>query len=203
MPLGTRVILKSTSVGTPASHTLWEMKFEYVYESREVEGLTPVALYCLFPHHQRRDLSDQVNLICSKKSMGSGVRLSDPGLCSASYWLFRWLDPAKAKKGIQWKDTCCCSVTKSSLVLCDPTDCSMPGFRVLHYLLELAQTHVHWIGDAIQPSHPLSSPSPPAFNLSQHQGLFKWVSSSHQVAKVLEFQLQHQSFQWIFRTDFL
>ena len=85
MPLGTRVILKSTSVGTPASHTLWEMKFEYVYESREVEGLTSVALYCLFPHHQRRDLSDQVNLICSKKSMGSGVRLSDPGLCSASY----------------------------------------------------------------------------------------------------------------------
>ena len=64
-------------------------------------------------------------------------------------------------------------------------------------------THVHWVGDAIQPSHPLSSPSPPAFNLSQHQGLFQWVSSSHQVAKGLEFQLQHQSFQCIFRTDFL
>ena len=62
---------------------------------------------------------------------------------------------------------------------------------------------IHWVSDAIQPSHPLSSPSPPAFNLSQHQGLFQWVSSSHQVAKVLEFQLQHQSFQWIFRTDFL
>ena len=61
----------------------------------------------------------------------------------------------------------------------------------------------HWVGDAIQPSHPLSSPSPPALNLSQHQGLFKWVSSSHQLAKVLEFQLQHQSFQWIFRTDLL
>ena len=71
------------------------------------------------------------------------------------------------------------------------------------YLLEFAQTHVHWVGDAIQSSHPLSSPSPPDFNLSQHQGLFKWVSSSHQVAKVLEFQLQHQSFQWIFKTDFL
>ena len=70
-------------------------------------------------------------------------------------------------------------------------------------LLELTQAHVHWVGDAIQPSHPLSSPSPPTFNLSQHQGLFQWVSSSHQVAKVLEFQLQHQSFQWIFRTDFL
>ena len=65
------------------------------------------------------------------------------------------------------------------------------------------QTHVHWVGDAIQPSHPLSSPSPPASNLSQHQGLFKWVNSLHETAKVLEFQLQHQSFQWISRTDFL
>ena len=68
---------------------------------------------------------------------------------------------------------------------------------------ELSPTYVHWVGDAIQPSHPLLSPSPPAFNLSQHQGLFQWVNSSHPVAKVLELQLQHQSFQWIFRTDFL
>ena len=68
---------------------------------------------------------------------------------------------------------------------------------------EPTQTPVHRVSDAIQPFHPLSSPSPPAFNLSQHQGLFKWVSSSHQVAKVLKFQFQHQSFQWIFRTDFL
>ena len=74
---------------------------------------------------------------------------------------------------------------------------------VHHKLPELAQTHIHPVGDAIQPSYPLSSPSPLAFNLSQHQGLFKWVSSSHQVAKVLEFQLQYQSFQWIFRTDLL
>ena len=66
-----------------------------------------------------------------------------------------------------------------------------------------AQIHVHWVSDAIQPSHPVLSPSLPAFNLSQHQGLFKWVSSSHQVAKVLELQLQHQSFQSIFRVDFL
>ena len=70
-------------------------------------------------------------------------------------------------------------------------------------LLELTQIHVHQVGDAIQLSHPLSSPSPPAFNLCHHQGLFKWVSSSHQLAKVLEFQLQHQPFQWIFRADFL
>ena len=93
-------------------------------------------------------------------------------------------------------EVCCfCSVTESCPIICDPMDCSTPGFPVRHYLLEFAQTHVHWVGDAIQPSHPLSSPSPPAFNLSKHQGLFQWVSSSHQVAKVLELQLQHQSFQ--------
>ena len=75
-----------------------------------------------------------------------------------------------------------------------------PGLPVHHQLLESTQTHVHWVTDAIQPSHPLSSPSPPALTLSQHQVLFKWVSSSHQVAKVLEFQLQHQSYQWTPRT---
>ena len=85
---------------------------------------------------------------------------------------------------------------------CDPMDCSMPDFPVNHQLPELAQTHVHRVNDAIQPSHPLLSPSP-AFNLSQHQGLFQWVSSSHQVAKVLELQFQHQFFRWILRTDFL
>ena len=95
------------------------------------------------------------------------------------------------------------SVSQSFPTLCDPMDYSTPGLPVHHQLLEFTQTHVHWVSDAIQPSHPLLSPSPPAFNLSQHQGLFKWVSSSHQVAKELEFQLQHQSFQWLFRTDFL
>ena len=75
----------------------------------------------------------------------------------------------------------------------------MPGFPVHHQLPELAQTHVHRVSDAIQPSHPLLSPSPLAFNLLQHQGLFQWVSSLHQVAKVLKFQLEQQSFQWIFR----
>ena len=79
-------------------------------------------------------------------------------------------------------------------------DCSTPGSPVLHQLLELAQTHIHRVSDAFQPSHPLLSPSPPAFNLSQHHSLFQWGSSSHQVAKVLEFQLQHQSFQWIFNS---
>ena len=83
------------------------------------------------------------------------------------------------------------SVAQSCPTLCDPMDCSMLGLPVYHPLPEFPQTHVHWVDDAIQPSHPLLSPSPSTFNLSQHQGLFKWVSSSHQVAKVLEFQLQH------------
>ena len=95
------------------------------------------------------------------------------------------------------------SVTELCPTLCDPMDCSMPGFPVHHQLLELVPTHVYRVSDAIQPSHPLSSLSPHTFNFTQHQGLFKWVSSSHQVAKVLELQLQHQSFQWIFRTDSL
>jgi len=135
------------------------------------------------------------------------------------------------------------SVTQLCLTLCDPMDCSIPGIPVLHQLPELAQTHVHWVGNAIQPSHPLLSPSPPAFNISQHQGLFQWrrkwqptpvslPGESHErgawqaivhgVPRVghdlatkerervlhsggqsIEFQLQHQSFQRIFRTDFL
>ena len=84
----------------------------------------------------------------------------------------------------------CCSVAQLCSTLCNPMDCSMPGFPVHHYLPEFIQTHVHRVSDAIQPSHPLSSPFPPAFNLSQQQGLFTWVSSSHQVARVLELQLQ-------------
>ena len=95
------------------------------------------------------------------------------------------------------------SVAQSCPTICDPMGYSMPGFPVHHQLPKLAQTHVHWFGDAIQLFHPLSSPSPPAFNLSQHQNLSKCVTSSYQVAKVLEFQLQHQTFQWTLRTAFL
>ena len=95
-----------------------------------------------------------------------------------------------------WKWVNACSVQFSSAAqsypnLCDPMDCSMPGLSVHHQLLEFTQTHVHRVGDAIQPSHPLLSPSAPAFNFSNHQALFKWVISFYQVAKVLEFQLQH------------
>ena len=95
------------------------------------------------------------------------------------------------------------SVTQSCPTLCYPMNRSTPGLPDHHQLPEFTQTHTHRVSDAIQPSHPLSSPSPPAFNLSQHQGLFKWVSPSHQVAKVLELQLPHQSFQWTPRTELL
>ena len=89
----------------------------------------------------------------------------------------------KSWTGLKW--LCCCSVTQSCPTLCDPMDCGTPGFFVLNHLPEFAQTHVHWVGDTIQPSCPLSSSFPPTFNLSHHQGFFQWVSSSHQVAKVL------------------
>ena len=100
----------------------------------------------------------------------------------------------------------CCSVAQSCLTLFDPMNCSTPGFPVLHYLLEFAHTHVPWVRDAIQPSHPLSSPSPSAFNISQYQGLFQWVSSSHQVAKVLGFSFSispSNEYSWLisFRID--
>ena len=117
-----------------------------------------------------------------------------------SYWV--------ASIFVQWRlsgqlSQSASSVAQSCPTLCDPMNHSMPGLPVHHQLLEFTRTHVHWVDDAIQQPHPLSSPSPPTFNLSQHEGLFQRVSSSHQVAKVLAFQLQHQSFQWLFRTDHL
>ena len=124
----------------------------------------------------------------------------------------QWRPPKKQKSALCvlhcymtsfWKHVAvCCSITQSCPTLWDPMNSNTPGFPVLHHLLEFAQTHVRWVGDAIQPSHPLSSPSPPAFNPSQHQGLFQWVGSLHQMAKILELQLQHQSLQWMFRIDF-
>ena len=95
------------------------------------------------------------------------------------------------------------SVTQSCPTLCDSMNGSTPGLLVHHQLPKFIQTHVHQVGDAIQPSHPQSSPSLPAPNPSQYQGLFQWINSSHEVAKVLEFQLQHQSFQWTPRTGLL
>ena len=86
-----------------------------------------------------------------------------------------------------------CSGAQWCPPLCDPMNCTMPGFPILHYLLEFAQTHIHWVNDAIQPSHRLPPPFLLAFSLSQHQGLFQWVDSSHQMTKLLELQFQHQS----------
>ena len=102
-----------------------------------------------------------------------------------------------------WHSVQFSSVAQSCLTLCDPMNCSTPGLPVRHQLPEFTQTQVHRVSDAIQPSHPLLSPSPPAPNPSQHQGLFQWVNSSHEVAKILEFQFQHQSFQWTLRTNLL
>ena len=101
------------------------------------------------------------------------------------------------------KNSSVSSVAQSCLTLHDSMDCSNPGSPVQHQLLKLTQTHIQRLSDTFQPSHLLLSPFSPGFNLSQHQGILQGVSSSHQVDKVLEFQLQHQSFQWIFRTDFL
>ena len=104
---------------------------------------------------------------------------------------------------IQFSSVQFSSVAQSCPILCDPMNRSTPGLPVHHQLLEFTQTHVHQVCDAIQPSHLLSYPSPPALNPSQHQSLFQWVNSSHEVAKELELQLQYQSFQWMFRVDFL
>ena len=99
--------------------------------------------------------------------------------------------------GFQFSSVQFILVAQSCLIFCEPMDCSTPGFPVHHQLLELAQIHIHWVGDAIQPSHPLLSPSPPAFNLSQHQGLFMWVSFSHQGGKVLDLGFNLLEGLWI------
>ena len=110
---------------------------------------------------------------------------------SSDYSARQWGKHKKSTfKELFWNLT----IAKPCLTLCDSIDCSIPGFSVLHYLSEFAQIHVQWVADAIQPSHPLSPSSSPALNLSQHQGIFQWLSSSHQVAKLSELQFQHQFF---------
>ena len=94
----------------------------------------------------------------------------------------KWSSPPKRDLVMSFH----CSVAESCLTLCDLMDCSTPGSSDLHHFLEFAQNHVHWVGDTIQPSHPLLTSSPPSLNLSQHQGLFQWVSSSHHITKILE-----------------
>ena len=122
-------------------------------------------------------------------------------LCHFRISMFLWIYPEELKNKTLKKlcDHCLqfnLVQSLSSVRLCNPMNCRTPGLSVHHHLPEFTQTHVHRVGDAIQPSHPLSSPSPPAPNPSQHQSLFQWINSLHEVAKVLEFQLQRQSFQW-------
>ena len=112
------------------------------------------------------------------------------------YWILMTIFRDGAFMEVQFN-----SFTQSCPTICNHIDCSMPGFPVLHYLLELTHTPVHWVNDVIQPSRPLLPPSPPAFNIFQHQSLFQWAGSLHQVTKLSE--LQHQSFQCIFRVYFL
>ena len=130
-----------------------------------------------------------------------------PLICALIFWCLNYFSLPRSLASLSFRFFSCImlllfsrSVMSNSLW---PHGLQHTRFPVFHYLLEFAHTHVHWVDDAIQPSYPLSPLSLPVFNLSQHQGLFQWVGSSHQVAKVLEVQLQHQSFQWIFRVDFL
>ena len=173
----------------PSPYTFWVKDFYFIY-------------------HPRKTLdhwNEESSLIISGWAISSQVYADMiwPFKCSN----FKDVSRNKKKSLTHNPENCSAvqfiSVAQSCPTLCNPMNCHTPGLPVCHQLPEFTQTHVHRVGDAIQPSHPLSSPSPPAFNLLQHQGLFKWVSSSHQVAKVLEFQLQHQSLQWTPRTDFL
>ena len=165
----------------------------------------------------RPDILKPTRFLCPGYSLGKNSEVGCHALLQAIFptqglnphllYLLHWqvgsltlVPPGKPHERHIWS---CCSVTKLCLTPCNPMNCSMPGFPILHYLPEFAQTHVRSVSDAIQRSHPLSPASPPAFSLSQHQGLFQWVSSSHQVAKIIGVQLQHQSFQWIFKADFL
>ena len=119
-----------------------------------------------------------------------GIQPESPTFPVLAGRFFNTEPPGKPFSSVQFS-----SVAQSCLTICDPMNCSTQGLLVHHQLSEFTQTHVHQVTDAIQPSHPLSSASPPTPNPSQHQSLFKTVNSSHKVDKVLEFQLQHQSFQ--------
>ena len=205
-------------VETSRSHQILKLQWSLTVKS---QGSAPPTLKGLLP---RANHSDRKGIINPTRHPGLLTTLKEWKLTQKNFWMWvrnsvifflpvhldvyiktkHWgfhggsvvkNPPANAE--VQFS-----SVAQSCLTLCNPMTCSTPHLPVHCQLPEFTQTHVHWVGDAVQPSHPLSSPSP-AFSLSQHQGLFKWISSSYQVAKVLEFRLQHQSLQWIFRTDLL
>ena len=166
---------------------------DYEFEQAPGDGKGQGSLaWCSPQGHKESDMTEQLN---SKWDVRMWKYLKSKTLAAPASFLFFCVFLLAS---VQFS-----SVAQLCPTLFDSMDCSTPGLPVYHQLAELTQTHVCWVGDAIQPSYPLSSPSPPAFNLSRHQDLFQGVSSLHQVARILEFQLQHQSFQWIFRTDFL
>ena len=168
-----------------------------------IESMMDTPRHPLSPSSPAFNLSQHQDLFQWVSSSQQVAKVLAPQLQPHSFHQGVWLQWHVQKYWFSGDgETYCCSVAQARLTLCDPMDCSMTGFPVLHHLTEFSQTHVHWVGEAIQPSQPPLSSSL-AFNLFQHQGLFWWIGSSHQVAKVLELQLQHQSFQGIFRIDFL
>ena len=187
-------------MGEPVGYSPWGCKESNMTEVISSSRCSSIPLY-IYVHHIFIHSSVNGHLSCfhvlsivKNASMNTGVHVS---FQIRDFVFSRYMHKNEIA-AVQFS-----SVTQSCLTISDSMDCSTPGLPVHHQLRKLTQTDVNWVSDAIQPSHPLSSLSPPAFSLSQHQGPFKWVSSSHKVAKVLELQLQHQSFQWIFRTDFL
>ena len=143
-------------------------------------------------------MSGHTSVCCQGQSRALCWEFSDVLISQIEWDTLLWpmQCPSMVREWWSSDGICCCPFAKLCPTLCNRTDCSTPGFPVLHYLPEFASTHVQWSGDAIQPSYPLLLTSPPLLNLSQQQCLFQWVSSSHQVTKVLELHLQHQSFQW-------
>ena len=198
---------------------LW-LKSESIWQSlgrkrkqHETAGLSKT----LHPRNQRLKRQESKQGMWEGKrrngSVGSTLRTGQTRTAINNNWWGTMLEREKQKikcQSISFPKVKFMTVKISSVqftqwcpTLCDPMNRSTPDLAVHHKIPEFTQTHAHRVGDAIQPSHPLSSSSPPAHNPSQHQGLFQWVNSSHEMAKVLEFQLQHQSFQWTPRTDLL
>ena len=178
---------------SPINGTLW-----FRTHDRLSSYFTILWTYCLFPSLSPLHLGRNQNIHGFVHCIPNSHATWGTSGCFKKCWMLNVHQQRSVLKRcgtcIQWNITQplqFSSIIQSCPTLCNLMDCSKPGFPVHHQHPELAQTHVHRVIDTIQPSHPLSSPSPSAFNLSQHQGLFKWVSSSHQVAKVLEFQLQH------------
>ena len=160
-------------------------------------GCSPQALLSMGIFQAR--ILEWVSMPTSRRFSNPGIKLRSPTLQMDSLPS----QPPGKPPIVRCSSVQFSSATQSCLTLCNPMNLSTACLPVHHQLPESTQTHVYWVSDAIQPSHSLSSPSPPAFSFSQHQRLFKWVNSWHEMAKVLEFQLQHQSLQWTLRTDLL